>query len=563
MRKIFTLFFYLLVANFVAAQVVFTATVQKDTMQIGDVNVYKLKITHPADVTIRSIDLKELQVDPLTKERFYQDTSFTNDPQKMAQLDQYFRQQGFSREVMDIQKYGNWATPNESMMLTGSEAEWTTQNTGNQILKENNLQFTFFEEGMHKILPPSIEYEQNGTLRTVTANAVPVQVGSPLPQAAQNLDSLTVEPIKDVMEEPIDLMQDVLIPLGLFLLGTLLLGGLIYFFIKKKPPVTAVVEKPKAYIPPSVVALDKLQKLQAEKIWQTGNIKEYQSQLTYIIREYLENRYDINALENTTSQIMLDLKALNLSEQLRGEVQNILQVADLVKFAKAEPTGEIHEQFMTKAEEFVQTTKKSTAQIEAEKAAIESEYARKLELAQQQAHVEQANQKVDRKSKVKQEKSKTLAVAQKDSYESEVTERGDYKLARLDYRIYAALVDGLFFLLHLMLLVYVGSLPSRLGFENVSTGIQILSLVMGAIVFLSFYFYEPLFGGGPGKLLFGMRVFKENTNQKISIWQSLNRAFLKGRDISLIFSVFSSIKNKKRKLRHDEISKTEVVIKNR
>ena len=52
----------------------------------------------------------------------------------MAQLEEYFIQQGFSREVMEVQEYGNWSDPDESMMLTGSEANWISQKNGNQIL---------------------------------------------------------------------------------------------------------------------------------------------------------------------------------------------------------------------------------------------------------------------------------------------------------------------------------------------------------------------------------------------------------------------------------------------
>ena len=282
---------------------------------------------------------------------------------------------------MEIKNYGNWKTPDKSMMLTGSEADWTTQHNGNTILKENDIQFTFFEEGIHKILSPVIEYEQNGALQKATAQVLSLQVGSPLVQeASASLDSLDVQPIKGVIAEPINWVQDVLIPLGLFLLGVLILGGLIYWFFKKSKKPKVVVPKPKEYIAPSTIAFQQLKELKNKQLWQKGDIKGYQSELTHIIRLYLENRFGINALENTTHEIGLDLKSLNLSEALRGDLQNILQVADLVKFAKAKPTDDIHEQFMTKAENFINTTKKTTAQVDAEKAAIEAEYQRALEI---------------------------------------------------------------------------------------------------------------------------------------------------------------------------------------
>lgn len=380
--RIFYFLFFIFLVEISSAQVVFSIEVLSDSMQIGDVNVYRLKVAHPENVTIRSIDLKPLQTDPLTTTRFYQDTSFTNDPQKMAQLDAYFLEQGFSREVMEIQKYGNWNAPDESMMLTGSEANWTSQKNGNQVLKENDIQFTFWEEGIHKILPPKIEYEQNGTLRTVSTNEIEIQVGSPLAQESTPIDSMTVEPIKNVREEPIDFVQDILIPASLFILGFLIIGGIIYFFVKRSNKPKVEIPKPKEFVPANVIAFNQLEELKGKQLWQKGNIKTYQSELTHIIRAYLENRYKINALENTTNQISQDLKKLNLDESLRTEVQNILQVADLVKFAKAEPTDDIHEQFMIKAIEFVKTTKKSEAEIQVEKDALDAKYQKLLESLQ-------------------------------------------------------------------------------------------------------------------------------------------------------------------------------------
>ena len=379
MQRIYLIIFLFLLVKIGTAQVTFSVEFDRDTMQIGDNNVYRLKLSHPSNVTIRSIDLKPIQTDPLSKEAFYQDTSFTNDPAKMAQLDEYFRQQGFSKETMEIKSFGNWTDPGESMMLTGSEAKWTTQNTGQQILKENELSFTFWEEGIHKILSPIIEYEQNGTLQKATTRDIQILVGSPLEKETQPIDSLSIAPLKPVIEEPFDWVQDFLIPAGLFLLGLILLIGIIYLITKKRNQPQTVIEPLEEYIPASVIAKNNLQKLKEEQVWQKGNIKAYQSRLTYIIREYLENRYDINALENTTFQIGQDLKSLNLKESLRNDLQNILQVADLVKFAKAEPDANVHEQFMTKAEEFVDATKKSTAQIEQEKAAMEAAYQEKLE----------------------------------------------------------------------------------------------------------------------------------------------------------------------------------------
>lgn len=72
----------------------------------------------------------------------------------------------------------------------------------------------------------------------------------------------------------------------------------------KKAPEGRRAEKP---LLPHELALQKLVALQQQKLWQKGDVKPYQSELTFIIREYLENRFNIQALESTTDEIVQNL----------------------------------------------------------------------------------------------------------------------------------------------------------------------------------------------------------------------------------------------------------------
>ena len=87
-------------------------------------------------------------------------------------------------------------------------------------------------------------------------------------------------------------------------------------------------------------------------------IKEYQTELTDIMRIYLSDRYDINAMEMTTNEIANDIKDANLSESLKNKLIDILTIADLVKFAKGVPDEEMHSKFLKDAVQFVNETKK-------------------------------------------------------------------------------------------------------------------------------------------------------------------------------------------------------------
>lgn len=97
-------------------------------------------------------------------------------------------------------------------------------------------------------------------------------------------------------------------------------------------PFIAPKERPK----PWIVALDSLQRLKNRKLWEQGMEKEYFTDLTDILREYLYERFGINAMEMTTRQIMDKIHESDLRDK-RDYVKQILNVADFVKFAKVRP----------------------------------------------------------------------------------------------------------------------------------------------------------------------------------------------------------------------------------
>lgn len=93
---------------------------------------------------------------------------------------------------------------------------------------------------------------------------------------------------------------------------------------------------PKIMPKPWDLALDSLHRLKAKKLWEQGMEKEYFTDLTDILREYLFQRFGINAMEMTTRQIMDKIYESDLRDK-RDYVKQILNVADFVKFAKVRP----------------------------------------------------------------------------------------------------------------------------------------------------------------------------------------------------------------------------------
>ena len=113
---------------------------------------------------------------------------------------------------------------------------------------------------------------------------------------------------------------------------------------------------------PHQIALEKLGTLKESRIWEKGEIKEYHSQLTYIIREYLENRFHIPALESTSLEILRDLKKHILESEMIKSVDDILNIADWVKFAKGIPEENANALALDRAIELVLFTKDDNEQ---------------------------------------------------------------------------------------------------------------------------------------------------------------------------------------------------------
>jgi low affinity Fe/Cu permease len=159
--------------------------------------------------------------------------------------------------------------------------------------------------------------------------------------------------IKQPIEEPIGWSD-----IWPWLLGILILSLIIfivkkYIFNKNKP---SIIIKPKVIIAADISALKELNALEKAKIWQEGNVKEYHSQLSEIIRRYTENRFDFIALELGTDEIISELKSKVNNEQLTS-INILLQRADLAKFAKSKPIDTENMESMVLAKGFVNATK--------------------------------------------------------------------------------------------------------------------------------------------------------------------------------------------------------------
>ena len=165
--------------------------------------------------------------------------------------------------------------------------------TENRLHISQNIIITAWDSGAYYIHP--IIFNETKKTKGFVLNVYTIDIG----------DDTAIKDIKENIEAPYGLSD-----VWPFLIGTLLLI-LIYFILKKyifKNKEKKQTIKTKVLIPADVIALNSLTKLEKEKLWQEGKIKQYHSEISEILRTYLENRFQTLALELPTFDIIENLK---------------------------------------------------------------------------------------------------------------------------------------------------------------------------------------------------------------------------------------------------------------
>lgn len=234
-----------------------------------------------------------------------------------------------------------------------------------QVLIKKDLLITSFDSGLYYIPPVQFEIENGGGL--IESNPLILKVITFEVDTAQGI--FDIKTVKDV---PYTFAE--LVP---WLIGAaiVILVAFLFFYlfkrINRKEPIFAKREKPKE--PPHVIALRDLDELKASKLWQTDRLKPFYTQLTDILRTYIEGRYNIPAMEQISDEILESLiKADEETISAINNLEQILRTSDLVKFAKHKPLPDENDLSMMDAYLFVNQTKivevKSLDELRAENA---------------------------------------------------------------------------------------------------------------------------------------------------------------------------------------------------
>jgi hypothetical protein len=238
--------------------------------------------------------------------------------------------------------------------------EFVKQGEPKNVTNEQNSTFavdvvvTKFDEGKYTIPALKIQYKTSKNSGTLQSN--PISIG------VTGVKVDTSKDIKDI-KPPLSLgiSWQELLPYFLGAIAVILLIWAINYIRKKRKKGEKIYQPQVPSRPAHEVALEGLRKLEAEKLWQQGRIKEYHSRVSDIVRTYIEQTLSINAMEMTTDLILSASQIKALRQTNKNGLQDLLERADLVKFAKFQPLANEHEASMKNAVSFVESTMSAEA----------------------------------------------------------------------------------------------------------------------------------------------------------------------------------------------------------
>ncbi len=219
---------------------------------------------------------------------------------------------------------------------------------------------TSFDTGLHYVPPIEFLVLPDGST-VVNDDALLLDVRNPFNIEYDEQSGVAkITDIKDALDAPF-VWSELLeywpwLVLIVVVAGLVVLGVWLYRRYKRKQ--LGIVPKKKVPQEPShVIAMRELNRIREEKLWQRNLFKEYYSDLTDTLRRYVSNRFGINAMESTTDEIVENIfPVLDGDIVNKNRLQDVLTLADLVKFAKSEPLPDENDMALKKAMDFVTGT---------------------------------------------------------------------------------------------------------------------------------------------------------------------------------------------------------------
>ena len=235
--------------------------------------------------------------------------------------------------------------------LAGSPLVDTLKSDSGGTELQTTFTFTSFDSGSH-VIPIINGYLENpdGSIDTVTFDAGKLEV------TTIQIDTTSYKPfdVKDQMVYPYTVKE--FLPWGGMLIAFVAIVLLVLRWWKrwrKKRSLFGKVVEPDS---PYIAALKELEKIRNQKLWQNNQMKLFYTRITDVLREYIEARFGLQAMEKTSAEIIKELQPEGIEKSEYDSLKELLEVADLVKFAKYVPSELENENAIPRAIRFISST---------------------------------------------------------------------------------------------------------------------------------------------------------------------------------------------------------------
>lgn len=234
----------------------------------------------------------------------------------------------------------------------------TVRLDGGKMTLQQNLQIFALDSAAMVIAPFRFVVDGKDTISTQ-------MLALKCEQPFEIQDPLALADLKEVIA-PEFVLWDYIWWMGWVLLAVAIAFAAWYgyqFYQKHKSTDVQVQEEVAPQLPAHVAALQALESLAEKKLWQEGKFKQFHTELTDILRVYIEARYKVPAMECTTDEILEELLELTMTQKSsHNNLKEVLQMADLVKFAKYEPLPDENQMVYMNSRLFIEQTKESVVE---------------------------------------------------------------------------------------------------------------------------------------------------------------------------------------------------------
>lgn len=233
--------------------------------------------------------------------------------------------------------------------VKAEDADTSYLNDGKRVMLSRRYYFTSFDSALY--LLPEMNVKVAGEDYKSKKLALKV-----LTFDIDTLHADSIFSIKAELAPPFDWAEWRYV-IGFGLMALIIAGLLAYviYRLKTNKPIIRRI-RTKQRVAPHKVAMQKIEQIKEDKIWQSEDSKEYYTQLTDTLRQYIKERYGFNALEMTSFEIIQKLQEVN-DEEAIAELRELFQTADLVKFAKYSTLVNENDRNLVSAIEYINQTK--------------------------------------------------------------------------------------------------------------------------------------------------------------------------------------------------------------